>query len=293
MIAKEAAFKECGVILKQSGSSFGTAIRLLPAEQRNAITAFYAFCRVVDDAVDNAADIYSARIELNLMRERLDHIYKGYTYDALDTALYWTHRHFGVRKQHLELIIEGVEYDLEKSRYNTFAELYEYCYRVASAVGLAVVTILGGRLFEVESYAEFTGIAVQMTNIIRDVGEDAAAGRIYLPLDDLAAFGVSESDILAGVMTPKIMELLIFEATRADEFYRLAVSALPAGERYRLSFAEALRETYLRLLQGLKSAGYPVFERKVKLSKIEKIMIAAKHKLSPRAILADTLRLGL
>ncbi len=272
------AMAECRTILEQSKSSFGTAIRLLPPQSRGAMTAYYAFCRVVDDAVDSAPDTRTAARLLFDWHRRLDDIYAGTARDSLDRALMWAVRKFSIRKEHLAFVIEGCEYDLDRQRFDTFADLYEYCYRVASAVGLVVTAILGADQKKSENYAEFTGIAVQLTNILRDVGEDADRGRIYLPREDMDAFGVSEHDITGRRMTEQLKNLLQFEAMRNHEFYRIAGAALPQSERRRLYFAEAVRETYGRLLTLLEQEQFPVFEKKVKLTKSEKIFIALKHK---------------
>ncbi len=267
----------CRSVLERSRSSFGTAISFLPVEKRRAMTAFYAFCRAVDDAVDDARNISDARRNLLVWAYRLDAAFEGEPLEPIGEELRWAHKTFGLQKEHLALILEGCRWDLTRSRYETFADLYDYCYRVASAVGLAVVTITSGtdpRLFR---YAEITGIAVQITNIIRDVGEDARNGRIYLPQEDLALFGVPEEDIIRGSDTHTFRRLIAFEAHRAREFYRLSEAAAPREARRNLAFAETIRETYRALLEEMEQNHYPVFTRRVSLSKRRKIVIAAKQ----------------
>ncbi|HOW51639.1 MAG TPA: squalene/phytoene synthase family protein [bacterium] len=270
-------FAYCRAVLERSGSSFHTAIKFLPAAQRRAMTAFYAFCRAVDDAVDDAPDRETARRELARWHRRVEQAFAGAPTDPIGIELFRAHEHFGIRREQLDLIVEGCSYDLELTRYATFADLYEYCYRVASAVGLVVVALTGRGRTDLENYAEFTGIAVQLTNIIRDIGEDGRNGRIYLPVEDLRAFGVAEADILARRDSENFRRLVEFEAARTREFYRIAEAALPRDLRGRLPFAETVRETYLTLQNELDRARYPVLERKVKLSKARKVAIAAKH----------------
>ncbi len=269
----------CRTVLERSGSSFGTAIAFLPSQKRRAMTAFYAFCRAVDDAVDDAPNPREARRNLVVWDYRLDAAFEGRPLEPIGEEIAWVHRTFGLRKEHLALIIDGCRWDLFRSRYETFADLYAYCYRVASAVGLAVVTITSGSSPVLLRYAELTGVAVQLTNIIRDIGEDARNGRIYLPREDRDMFGVSEEDILRGNATPEFRRLIAFEAHRAHEFYRLAEAAAPREARRNLVFAETIRETYHALLRELERNRYPVFTERVSLPKRRKIAIAAKHLL--------------
>jgi len=272
-------------VLRASGSSFASAFRILPRPERDAMTAFYAFCRQVDDEVDEAGNPESARRSIQAWRDRIERIYGGRPEDLLSSALWEAVQGFGIQRDHLELVLDGVEQDLDVTRYGRFTDLYEYCYRVASAVGLVCVSILSERSRPAELYAELTGIAVQLTNILRDVGEDAERGRIYLPLEDLGVFGVTESDLLSLRMTLPIRRLLHFEARRARDFYDLAAAALPPALAHRLFFAEALRETYRRLLDRLILEDFPVFRTRVSLAKHERIGIALKRRLHPATFL--------
>jgi phytoene synthase len=277
----------CREVLERSGSSFATAFRMLPAEPCAGLTAFYAFCRAVDDEVDGANDAETARRHIAAWRERL----AGRPADGVSApimqGLAWARARFGIRQDHLELILAGVERDLGEVRFEDFGELYAYCYRVASAVGLVCVTILApDESRRLETYAELTGVAVQLTNVLRDVGEDARRGRIYLPLCDLRDCGVSESDLLACRRTPAVERLLAFEARRAADYYELAGAALPPDLRPRLFFAEILRATYRRLLARIESEGRPVLERRVSLGKIERVVVALRHRLDPRTLAA-------
>ncbi|MBL6974257.1 MAG: presqualene diphosphate synthase HpnD [Deltaproteobacteria bacterium] len=273
--------KACREILRRSGSTFAPAFRVLPSDQRDAMTAFYAFCREVDDAVDGAEDPSAALQVLDDWRRRVAGVYEDRPGDPVSLALRWSADRFSIRREHLDLVLDGVEQDLTKSRYGTFDELYEYCYRVASAVGLVCVTVLGDRSDDAGLYAELTGIGVQMTNILRDVGEDAAMGRIYLPMEDLRAFGVAPKDILRQRMTEGLKRLLRFEALRARQYYDMAGAALPPESRHRLFFAEILRETYRELLEMLEGADFQVFERRVSVGKARRMGIALRRRLHP------------
>jgi len=276
----------CRHILRQSGSSFSMAFNMLPRDQRDALTAFYAFCRKVDDAVDEARDIKTARRRLYSWKKTIaDLAHRAPKGDPVSTELKLAVDRFGIDPQHLDLIVAGVEQDLDTFRYETFRDLYEYCYRVASAVGLVIITVLAGRSHELELYAELTGTGVQLTNVLRDIMEDAGRGRIYLPLEDLKAFGVPESDILERRMTRRLKKLLGFEAARARQYYDMAAAALPPDQRHRLFFAEALRKTYLLLLQRLVDNDFPVFHETVSIRGREKLAIAMKHRLHPATFL--------
>lgn len=282
-----AALEACRHVLARSGSSFATAFRMLPAERRDALTAFYAFCRLVDDEADGANRPEDARRQLDRWRERLAGLPARTEPHPVLEALAWAVRRFDVRIEHLQLVLDGVEQDLEPRRCETFAELYAYCYRVASAVGLVCVTVLAGREApRAETYAELTGIAVQLTNVLRDVGADARRGRIYLPLEDLRACGVAESELGARRASPGVDRLLRFEARRAAEYDQLAAAALPPALGPRLFFAEALRETYGRLRRRIEREGFPVLERRVALGPLEKLGVALRRRLDPRTFVA-------
>jgi len=271
----------CREVLGRSGSTFAMAFNILPPARRDAMIAFYAFCREVDDAVDETADDDLALKVLDEWRERVDLVYRGRPSDPVSQALQDAVDRFDIQRRHLELVLEGVEQDLTRTRCEKFDDLYEYCYRVASAVGLVCVTVLGETSASVALYAELTGIAVQLTNILRDVGEDASMGRIYLPLEDLSAFKVSEEDVLSRRPTAPMKRLLRFEALRARHFDEMAVAALPPESRHGLFFAEALRATYRELLSNMEADDFPVFSRRVSVSPVRRLVIALSHRLHP------------
>ena len=282
------ALAACRKILHDSGSSFALAFRLLPKSRCDALTAFYAFCRKLDDEVDGAANPADAARAVEAWKRRVDDVFSGRPNDdPVAVALSWALGEFRIKKAHFNLIIEGVEWDLTRKRYQTFRELYEYCRRVASAVGFVVVDILGAPVHAADLYAELTGIAVQTTNIIRDVAEDAQLGRIYLPREDLDLFGVAEDDLLTRRDSAALRRLLRFEGARALHYYDLAEAALEPGLRHRLYFAESLRNTYLLLLGKMEAADYAVFGPRITLRKRVKLVTALKHRLHPLALASD------
>ena len=271
----------CRTILKESGSSFKLAFRALPNDQRDALTAFYAFCRRLDDDVDNASDSLSAHRAMQVWKIRIDSIFRNQTDDSATLALKWAIERFAIPREYPELVLSGVEQDLYVHRFETFSDLYNYCYRVAASVGLVCVAVLGAASPRANLYAELCGVAVQLTNILRDVAEDADRGRIYLPSQDLRLFGVSEEDVLAKKMTRALKGLLRFEASRAEHLYDLASAALPHESRRRLFFCEALRETYQQLLERLIQDDFPIFRQRVSIGKLEKLSIVLKYRLHP------------
>src|SRR4051812_6296474 len=215
----------------QSGSSFYYSFLFLPPPRRRAITALYAFCREVDDVVDDCTDLTVARTKLAWWRTEVSTIYGGNARHPVAQALTRVVTEFKLPQERLLEIIDGMEMDLTHHRYADFAELKTYCFRVAGVVGLLSAEIFGYSDPRTLEYAENLGIAFQLTNIIRDVGEDARRDRIYLPQDELARFKVSIADIMNARMTPEFKALMEFQAARALEYYRTALAALPASDR--------------------------------------------------------------
>jgi phytoene synthase len=248
-------------ITRSSRSSFYYAFLFLPRAQRDALDAVYSFCRRVDDAVDDAGSPDEARARLQAWRRALDRVYGGGARGPVEEALSRAVRAFPIRRADLEAVIEGCEWDAARSRYATWEELRGYCLRVASAVGLACIEIFGYRDPRTRDYAIDLGLALQLTNIVRDVDEDAARGRIYLPAEDLAAFGVAEADLLGGRRTPAVGRLLRFEAQRARLHFLRARAAIGPDERARLVVAEIMGDIYYALLERLERLGFPAGER--------------------------------
>ena len=214
-----------------SGSSFYYSFVFLPRERRRAITALYAFCREVDDVVDETQDPQLAATKLAWWRTEVANLYEGRPQHPVTRALAPFIGVFSIDKERLGEIIDGMEMDLTQTRYLDWAGLERYCYRVASVVGLLAAGIFGYRDPKTLEYARNLGLAFQLTNIIRDVGEDARKNRIYLPVEDLKRFGVPAADILGGRESEGLRELLAFEAERARHYYDRAFAALPAGDR--------------------------------------------------------------
>jgi phytoene synthase len=266
------AYAECERIGRASASSFMQAFRLLPADRRRGLSALYAFCRVVDDAADESACAGSAVAN---WRGELTRALEGAAVHPIAVAIGDAVRRFGIPPQHLEEILAGVEMDLERRRYDTFDELREYCYHVAAAVGLAALPIFGCRDPQSRVYAEALGIALQLTNILRDLAEDAERGRIYLPLEDLRRFGYRERDLLTHTRNAAFRDLMAFECARARELYRAARAALPRGDRRALAPAEAMRRVYQRLLARIAADPGAVFGPRVSVPLYQKVLCTA------------------
>ena len=271
----DADYERCAQVTRRSRSSFYYAFILLPAERRRALYAVYAFCRFIDDIADDES-IREPALLLQRWREELDRVYAGTPTRALSRALADSARRFNIPRALFEEIINGVEMDLSRKRYQSWEELRPYCYRVASALGLICIEIFGYRNPSAKLYAENLGLALQLTNILRDVREDADRGRIYLPLEDLARFNVSEEEILRGVYSPTFISLMDFEARRARELYALAQSELAAEDRATLLTAEAMRLIYAALLERIIRSNYRVLDRRHSLSAPHKLYLVGR-----------------
>jgi len=261
-------------LTRKSRSNFFYAFLCLPRLQREAIYAVYAFCRIVDDAVDLGQDREEQRRELTRWREEIARVYRGAPEHPAAQRLQQAIRTFPIPRSVLEEIIAGVEMDLDHARYETFEALYPYCYRVASAVGLACIEIFGYRDPRARDYAIDLGIALQLTNILRDVQADARAGRVYLPQEDLRRFGVTAEDLAAGHYTPRFVELMTCEAARARQYYERAWAALPDADARSLFAAEIMGRTYFALLRALEARRFRVFGKRVSLPAHRKLAIA-------------------
>jgi phytoene synthase len=257
-----------------SGSSFYYSFLFLPPEKRRAITALYAFCREVDDVVDECHDPGVARVKLAWWREEIERMFAGEPQHPVGQALAPAVREFSLAQEYFQEIIDGMEMDLEPVRYASFKDLALYCYRVASAVGLLSAEIFGYQDRHTLKYAHDLGIAFQLTNILRDVGEDARRGRIYLPEDEMAAHGVTVDDLRKGELTAPLRALLAFQAQRARQYYQQAFAKLPEQDRFAQRSGLIMAAVYLTLLDRIESEGYPVLTRRVRLSPWRKLWIA-------------------
>lgn len=274
------------LIARQSGSNFYSSFFFLSREKRNAILAIYAFSRLVDDAVDEAPDAVRAREEIEAWRRRFDLCRNGLSpqsefFHPVLPELTDAIRRFEIPKEFFLDLLAGVEMDLAPKRFENFPELEKYCYHVAGTIGLLCNHVFGYPHDAVaKEYAILLGTAFQLTNILRDIGSDARRGRIYLPQEDLARFGISESQILEGRTSQSFENLMDFEAARAEDYFERATARLPYERRKRLIPAEIMAMVYHQILKRLRDERYPVFEKKIALSKFEKVRLLAKTLLS-------------
>jgi phytoene synthase len=256
-------------------TSFSYSFLVLPADQRRAIGVVWDLCRAVDDAVDEAADSASAVRQIAEWRQEVGRLFSGETpRTAQGMALQPAIASFSLSRQPFDDLVDGVEMDLRYSRYETFDQLVTYCRRVASAVGLICVEIFGCRDSRARDYAINLGLALQLTNIIRDVAVDQRAGRVYLPKEDLDRFGVSEAMLAAGRVTSNVRALLAFECARARELFAAAAHALPSAEAGKLIAAEIMGGIYVEILQRIERRGYDVFSSVIRVPKPVRAMIA-------------------
>jgi len=261
---------------RQSGSSFYYSFKFLPKDKRRAITALYAFCREVDDLVDECSDANVARTTLNWWRTQVAEIYGGKPQHPVCQALVPVVRQFSLSQEHLLEIIDGMEMDLEQARYADFKSLQLYCYRVASVVGLLAAEIFGYTDRKTQKYAHDLGIAFQLTNIIRDVGEDARRNRIYLPMDELQQFGVTAAEILNSKETENFQKLMAFQIERAQRYYKQALDQLPAVDRKSQRTGLIMAAIYQATLQEVVASGCHVLRERVSLGTGYKLWLAFK-----------------
>lgn len=274
-------YRYCQEKAAASGSSFLAAFRFLPEEQRRAITVLYAYCRELDDAADGCSDPALAAQTLAWWRQDTAKIFCGGTPEhPVNRALSETVSRFGLPEDELTAVIDGVETDIRPVRYADFAALSRYCHLVAGVVGRLIARILGFDRAEVLDYADKMGLALQLTNIIRDVGEDARMGRIYLPVAELQQFGVPAADILNARTTPEFAELMRFQVARARASYRQAVALLPESERKRQTPGLMMAAIYHALLEEIERDGAEnVLRYKLAIPKARKLRIALKTRL--------------
>jgi phytoene synthase len=259
-----------------SGSSFYYSFLFLPPAKRRAITAFYAFCREVDDVADEASDTAVARAKLAWWRTEVANLEAGHPTHPVTRALAPFARPMGIDGARLNEIIDGMEMDLTHHRYADFAALRVYCHRVAGVVGQVSAGIFGYRHRETLEYAELLGLAFQLTNIIRDVGEDARRGRVYLPADELARHGLAAGDILARRGGEAFRALMAEQADRAEATYREAFAKLHPEDRRSQRAGLVMAAIYQALLAEIRRDGFPVLEGRISLTPIRKLWIAWK-----------------
>lgn len=260
----------------QSGSSFYYSFRFLAPEKRRAITALYAFCREVDDVVDETSDVEVATRQLDWWRTEVERIYSGHPEHPVGLALQPVASAFGLAQELFLEIIDGMQMDLQQVRYADFSALNLYCYRVASVVGLLAAEIFGYKDRQTLKYAHDLGIAFQLTNIIRDVGEDARRGRIYLPVSELEQFNVPARDILESRETENFQRLMAFQIERAQQYYDKALAQLPAIDRKSQRAGLIMSAIYRATLNEVAADGCHVLTRRVSLTPLRKLWLATR-----------------
>lgn len=260
----------------QSGSSFYYSFLFLPTERRRAITALYAFCREVDDTVDECTDVAIARNKLMWWRKEVQDMLGGTPSHPVMKALQPHMASYALDGKHLQAIIDGMEMDLDQTRYLDFAGLKRYCWHAASVVGILSARIFGITQQETLQYAEKLGLAFQLTNIIRDVGEDARKGRIYLPVNELQQFNVTAADILNARHNENFENLMRFQAERAQATYEEAFALLPNADRRSQRPGLMMAAIYRALLDEIQRDGFHVLNQKISLTPIRKLWLAWK-----------------
>lgn len=263
------AYEHCAAITKQHSRTFYMASGLLPNEQQRAVRALYAFCRVSDDLVDKETDHQHQRI-LQWRQESLAN--HPPTYNLVALAWADTRANFNIPRRYAEQLLDGVTSDLMHTRYETFGELAQYCYGVASTVGLMAMHIVGYEGYKAIPYAIKLGVALQLTNILRDVQEDWENGRLYLPLEELRLFNLSEEDIAAGIIDHRWRAFMRFQIRRARQLYAEALPGVAMlGRSGRFAIAAAA-ELYRAILDDIEDHDYDVFSRRAHTSKREKLL---------------------
>ncbi len=262
-------------ISKKSKSSFYYTFSLLPEAKRNAMNVVYAFCRKTDDIVDNEEyEVEQKKIQLQDWRNELEKAFNNKSDNKLLTELKKNVDLFSIPQQPFFDLIDGVGMDLTKNRYETFDELKEYCYKVASTVGLMTIHIFGYKNKNTIDYAINLGIALQLTNIIRDVKVDGKNDRIYLPLEDLNKFTYSQINLFSNVYNENFVELMKFQTERAREFYSIADNKLNDEDKSSMFTARAMEYIYYRLLDKIEQNNYNVFDKKIRVSIFNKLFIS-------------------
>ena len=273
----DAAYDLCRRITKAEAKNFYYAFRTLPAVKRRAIYAAYAFCRLCDDISDEDMTREKRLEGFQGVRESLIHARQGRFDESLFVALGDAATRFGIPWEHFDEILDGVEMDLDISRYETFDDLREYCHKVASVVGLVSIRIFGHDEHpEVETYAVDLGLAMQLTNILRDIKEDAGRDRVYIPQDELRRFGVSETDLTNGVVNGPFRELMRFQVERAREFFESGRKLIPLLEPDARACTAVLIGVYSSILDRIEAADYDVFSQRMSLGTREKLVTMAK-----------------
>jgi 15-cis-phytoene synthase len=285
-----ASYRQAEAVARSRARNFYYSFIVLPAPKRRALCAVYAFMRHCDDISDGSASVESKRAMLRHWRQQLKvALSEKSQADSIFPAFRDSVQRFSIPEQYFCWIVDGAEMDLTIDRYETFQDLYHYCFNVASAVGLVCLQIFGYKEECAKKYAEYCGIAFQLTNILRDVREDAEMGRIYLPREDLERFHYTPDDLLQGIVDKRFRDLMSFEADRATGYYAQARNLLPLVESTSRPALWAMMEIYNRILQKIIGQHYDVFKSSVRLSNSEKAAIALRAlamRMIPRQIIS-------
>lgn len=260
----------------RSGSSFYYSFLFLSPLQRQAIQAIYAFCREVDDIVDEYQDLTIAKIKLSWWHKEIERLFAGQALHPISQAIAEANKRYPLKSELFHTLLKGMEMDLEHNGYRTFEDLKLYCYRVASAAGLLGAEIFGYQDSKTLEYAEYLGVAFQLVNIIRDVGEDAQRGRVYLPEDELQQFNISTSTILSKQYSENFRRLMQHQANRARFYYQKAKDALPKIDTPNQMSGLIMAETYFTLLAEIEKADFQVLHQRISLTPLRKFWIAWK-----------------
>jgi 15-cis-phytoene synthase len=267
---------------RATSSNFYYSFLLLPKAKRRAIKDVYAFCRLLDDIVDEDQSGRNAHHELAFWRKEVESWYQGYHTTPMGEQLLPSIEEFDLPKQPFLDLIEGMEMDLKWHSYQTFSDLREYCYRAASAVGLICIEIFGYESARTREYAVSLGLALQLTNILRDLSEDLARQRIYIPLEDLERFGYSEENLRARLYNAPFIELMRAQHARARSYFEKATATLPEQDRHSMFAAEIMRTIYREILDQMPGVQFNVFRNRLTVSRSERLKIALRIWLRSR-----------
>ena len=267
--------KEVLDVMKKSKTNFFYSSVFLNKSKSEGLRIIYAFCRLTDDIVDNEELSPEQKIvEIRKWKDRLNNSLNNDSDDEFFSILKEQINIFNIPHKPFFDLIEGMEMDIEKNRYETFDELYRYCYCAASAVGLMTIEIFGYKNTDIKKYAEYLGLALQLTNILRDIKKDALNNRIYIPLEDMKKYNYTETDLMNSVYNDKFRRLMEYEYSRALEYYAKAESFLTEEDKANMIAAEIMGKIYYKLLEKIKSSGFNVYNRSVRISKLWKLILA-------------------
>jgi len=275
-VSLQQAYHHCQQVTRKAARNFYFAFITLPKRQRQAIYAVYAFCRLCDDIADEAAPVEQQVSALEEVRAALRRCYAGEPEGPIFTALAHAAATYRIPQEYLHEVVAGVAMDLTQRRYATFDELRAYCHRVASAVGLICIHIFGFKDPRAEEYAVALGLAMQLTNIMRDLKEDALRGRVYVPQDELERFGYSEQWLMRGIINRRYVAFMRFQAERTRRYFQEGSRLLPLLPRRSRGCVAVLHGLYSRLLARMEAQGFDVFQKRIGLPTWEKVVVAAR-----------------